>query len=128
MKWYEKIGARLLQGVRSIKDERIRSVKEGDEKQIQNLLNSYSKKLTFARFWSFEELQFYMQSPIFRGKVLVEGDEIKAIVCAVVIPFIVKGKIVNIAIFENLHFENISFSDQKKLIRSLLYDLKKEDR
>ena len=34
MKWYEKIIARLLQGVKPTEDERIRPLKEGDEVQL----------------------------------------------------------------------------------------------
>ncbi len=127
MKAYEKIGAKLIQGVKKVEDKRIRSVKSSDIHQILNLLNRYSKKCTFSHVWSKEELEMYIENPLYRGKVFVENDEVKAVISAIRFPFFAKGEIVYISMIENSHYENISFSEQCKLVNALMYDLKKED-
>jgi hypothetical protein len=126
MRLHEKMFARFLQGVKPTENKKIRSFREGDEAGIQQLLNSYSNKLSLARYWDLEELQSYLRSPLLRGKVYYVEGEIRAFVCAVVLPYFARGKRVKIAIFENCHYENIPLLDQKRLVQSMLYDLKRE--
>lgn len=124
MKWYEQIGAKLIQGVKPISDSRIRSSNPSDHPQILTLLNEYAHKLDFARVWNLEELQFYLSNPIIHSKVLEEGGKIKAVAHAVEVQFSVKDHLCKLAIMENMNYENIPFVDQKRLIQALIYDLK----
>lgn len=127
MKFYEKIGARLIQGVKPVNDSRIRPVQERDLSQILSLLNEYSEKLNIARVWSEEELRMLLSNPLYRGKVIEINGEIKAILSAIIYPFEVKGVSVKIACLEDCNYEHVDMDLQKKLVRAMLYDLKQED-
>jgi len=105
MKWYEAIGAKLIQGVKPIHDPRIRNKNPSDYPKIKDLLNEYGTKLDFARIWSLEELCFYLDNPIIHTKVFELNGEIKAVVNAVEVQFSVKDHLCKLGILENMHYE-----------------------
>ena len=126
MKWYEKIGAKLIQGAKKSTDPNIRPVRLQDIEAITLLLNSYSNTVDIARIWKEGELKTYITSPMYRGKVYLIESKVKAVISAMVYSLYSKGVIVKIAVIENSHYGHIGSKVQKELIKSLLYDLKME--
>lgn len=127
MKWYERMVARLLQGVAPVNDPRVRDVRPADYPSVAALLNGYSRTLDLGRVWDLDELTRYYANPIIRGKVFEAGGMVQAVVNAAVVPFSAKGRTRKIAILENLHYERIPYPDQRLLVRALLHELKALD-
>ena len=127
MKWYEKIGARLIQGAKKVSNPNIRSTEIADIDSILDLLNSYSDDTNaIARIWTKQEIRNYICNPLYRGKVYIKNNKVKAIINTYVFSFHSKGVRIKIAIIENSHYEHITLKEQKNLIKALIYDLKLE--